>query len=1185
MTNPDDCPFCTLDSPRVFHRESTVVALWDAYPVAEHHSLIVPIRHVASWFDLTAEEHQDIVRTIHAAKCHIEQRSVPGGFNIGVNVGAAAGQTVFHVHVHLIPRRFGDVYDPTGGVRRVIPAKAIYLASLSRDPDPQLHPHLTTGRDLPLLPKLLHELDRAQEIDINAAFVLESGVNLIYDHLHDHLQRGGCVRFLTGDYMSLTDPTALRRLLDLEGNLTPRVFETTTTSFHPKAYIFRALDGTGAAYVGSSNLTAPALLDGVEWNYRVDRLGNPAGFRAIKKSFDTLFDDPLTKPLTEEWIDSYERRRQTTPRIHVTDVTPDGIQQLPEPHDIQREVLTLLSATREEGNTAGLVVLATGLGKTWLAAFDSSRPEFKRVLFVAHRQEILGQAKATFRRIRPSSHLGTYSGQEKDPDAEVLFASIQTLGRTRHLQQFSRDAFDYIIVDEFHHAAASTYRQLIDHFRPKFLLGLTATPERTDGGDLLALCHENLVYRCDFVEGIEGGWLCPFHYFGVPDDVDYTNIPWRGTHFDEEELTQAVATQKRAQNVLELYRKHGGRRTLGFCCSKTHADFMAKYFLERGIWAVAVHSGSESAPRADSLERLQRGELDIVFAVDMFNEGVDLPTVDTVIMLRPTESSILWTQQFGRGLRKADGKDHLRVIDYIGNHRVFLLKLRTLLEPLMHGDAINSDSVLAHALERVRRGELTLPPGCEITYNLQAIDIIKAMLRTPKGAETIRLFYEDFRDRLGVRPTATEVHHSGYGLQALRQRHGSWFQFVDEMGDLEVGKPAVLASEAGTFVKELETTPMTRSYKMLVLLAMLETGRFPGSISIEELVTEVRQLAQRRDALRQEFGTALQDDKALTELLITNPILAWTGGAGTGGVKYFRYEGGVLSTNLPDMDSDATAAFCDAVREMADYRLSEYLGRKPENGPEFFVCNVSHAGDLPILFLPDRGRTAGIPSSWVPIVADGEEYEADFVKVAVNVVRKAGSPQNVLPFLLRKWFGPDAGQTGTAHRVQFKRSGSDLVMMPLTVQASSLELWREYTREQIPPLFGLPFKGPVWQQGFVVQGKSVFLLVTLQKGGMDESFQYEDRFLAPDEFHWQSQNRTTQESKHGQIISRHAEFGYAIHLWVRESSSRQGRACPFRYCGEVDFQRWQGDKPITVWWKLRQPVPERLWKVLGVPKQ
>ena len=195
-------------------------------------------------------------------------------------------------------------------------------------------------------------------------------------------------------------------------------------------------------------------------------------------------------------------------------------------------------------------------------------------------------------------------GQERDADADVLFASIQTLGRAAHLERFPRDAFDYIVVDEFHHAAAPTYRRLIDHFRPKFLLGLTATPERTDGGDLLALCEENLVYRCDLVEGVKQDLLCRFRYFGVPDEVDYRNIPWRNSRFDEEELTRHVATQSRARNAYEQLQKRGGTRTLAFCVSQRHADFMADFFRQQGLRAVAVHSGDTSAPRAQSLEEL-----------------------------------------------------------------------------------------------------------------------------------------------------------------------------------------------------------------------------------------------------------------------------------------------------------------------------------------------------------------------------------------------------------------------------------------------------------------------------------------------------------------------------------------------------------------------------------------------------
>ena len=219
---------------------------------------------------------------------------------------------------------------------------------------------------------------------------------------------------------------------------------------------------------------------------------------------------------------------------------------------------------------------------------------------------------------RPKATLGRYDGQNWDHWADIVFASILTLGRSRHLEKFRPETFDYIVVDEFHHAAARTYRNLLNHFRPKFLLGLTATPERMDGGDLLALCQENLVFRCDAFDGIDRGLLCPFQYFGVPDDVDYAQIPWRNARFDEEALTQAVATRKRAQNALEQYRKRGGRRALAFCVSQRHADFMADFFRGAGVRAVAVHAGAESAPRAASLEQLAAGGIDVIFAVDMF---------------------------------------------------------------------------------------------------------------------------------------------------------------------------------------------------------------------------------------------------------------------------------------------------------------------------------------------------------------------------------------------------------------------------------------------------------------------------------------------------------------------------------------------------------------------------------------
>jgi superfamily II DNA or RNA helicase/diadenosine tetraphosphate (Ap4A) HIT family hydrolase len=1119
-----DCPFCEPDPERVFYRGSRVLGLWDAFPVSEGHALLVPQRHIPTWFDTSREEQVELTQSLTVAREAILARHSPDGFNIGINIGEAGGQTVSHLHVHLIPRYRGDVEDPRGGVRHVLPSRANYL--LPKDPGPDRvsdrpleasFSGLVTGEDDPLLPHLLRHLDDSESADLLASFILESGVQLLEGHLADLLERGGRIRILTGDYLGITDPNALLRLLDLkEGTareLDVRIFVSGGTSFHPKAYLFYGRNPI--AYVGSSNLSQSALAEGIEWNYRI--LFH-SGFDAVARGFERLFHDPRTRPLDASWIESYRNRRPKT-LVPPVDFSPEPPREVPEPHEIQTEALEALARTRAEGNAAGLVVLATGLGKTWLSAFDTVRFGAKRVLFVAHREEILRQALATFRAIRPEATLGLYTGFDKALEAEVLFASIQTLGRSEHLRRFGPRAFDYIIVDEFHHASARTYRRLIDHFEPEFLLGLTATPERTDGGDLLALCGENLVYRCDLVRGIERELLSPFRYIGVPDDVDYENIPWRSTRFDEEALTKAVATQKRAENALGQHRKHGGARTLAFCCSQKHADFMKEYFERKGVRAASVHTGENADPRARSLERLESGEIDVLFAVDIFNEGLDLPNIDTVMMLRPTESRILWMQQFGRGLRRAEGKERLTVVDYIGNHRTFLLKPQTLL------GLEKGDKELALALERLQAGELELPPGCEVTYELEAVNILKALLRIPKEPEALKAWYESFRERHGERPTALEAHHAGYVPRSVGKTHGSWLGFVTSMGDVHTifeGTPA------GAFLKSLETTPMTKSYKMLTLLAMLNVDQFPGAILIDELANDFSRLARRNATLRADVGDALEDAESLRRLLEKNPIDAWAGGKGTGDQSFFRYDGREFRATF-DVAPSEREPFQELVRELADWRLGEYLDRHQHAPTEGIVCKVSHANERPILFLPDRATHPGIPEGWTEVQIDGEHYEANFVKVAVNVMRRPGKDRNELPTLLRGWFGPDAGLPGTNFQVVFRHTDEGWTLEPANRRTrEGLELWESYSREQIPILFGAR-SSPQWQQsGFIWEGNKMVLLVTLEKASHPEEHRYEDRFLSPDTFQWQSQNRTTQRGKPGQAIRNHREKGIQV---------------------------------------------------------
>ena len=428
--------------------------------------------------------------------------------------------------------------------------------------------------------------------------------------------------------------------------------------------------------------------------------------------------------------------------------------------------------------------------------------------------------------------------------------------------------------------------------------------------------------------------------------MDYRNIPWRNARFDPEALTKAVETQSRAANALEQYRRLAGKRTLAFCCSQTHAEFMVGYFRNAGLRAVAVHSGESSAPRAESLAALESGNVDVLFAVDMFNEGVDLPNVDTVLMLRPTESSIIWTQQFGRGLRLAEGKPHLTVIDYIGNHRTFLVKVRSLLQPALEIGPADRD--LAGALSRLWENDVELPPGCEVTYELETVNILKALLsrrfrRAPSDAakdkegnvlpsvlfpmsnEDVRIFYEDFRERQGVRPTASEMFHAGYNPRLLRKSHGSWFRFVRAMGDLTESQQRAF-DQAGEFLDLLELTPMSRSFKMLTLMAMLQEGDLPGEISIGDLTAKFQHLTLRSAVLRRDVGKSVNDQAKLQKKIEEYPIENWVRGKGMGGRSFFAYDGFTFRTTI-EMAAESSEDFRDLVREIVDWRLAEYLQR------------------------------------------------------------------------------------------------------------------------------------------------------------------------------------------------------------------------------------------------------------------
>ena len=694
--------------------------------------------------------------------------------------------------------------------------------------------YLVTGRNKQyLLHEIRNALKNATSIEIAVSFIRMSGLSLIIKDIEDAMnseERNVKLSLLTSDYMNITEPQALKRLMLLkERGADVQIFESKqATSFHLKSYIFIKISGekltTARAFVGSSNISKTALTDGIEWNYRIaypnhDDKEALARIEEIREQYHYLFTLPQVKPLTFDLIADYEIRYNTarvvTP-IQSAALLPDEKEhEIPEPREHQVTALAALKQAREEGVQRGLVVLATGMGKTYLAAFDAAQVNAKKVLFVAHREEILLQAEASFLKIHPNKKVGRYSGRQKDEEYDFLFASIQTIGQLTHLAQFPATAFDYIVVDEFHHAAAGGYQRLLKHFTASFLLGLTATPNRTDGSDILKLCDSNLIYQQDLFDGVKADALCPFTYYGIFDkEVDYEHLPWRNGKFDPEKLSNKLATKGRAKHVLNEWKKKSQDVSLAFCVSRKHADYMADYFNQQGVAAASVHSDS-SLTRSEALEKLNNGEIKILFSVDLFNEGVDLPKIDTVLMLRPTESKILFLQQMGRGLRKSEEKDRLIILDFVGNHHSFLNRPEMLLASIIEGPQSRKKMVdLAKNVNKL------LPAGCYVNFDLEFIDFL-----TRLSEDELDIQYDKLKETLGRRPTYTEFYQSGASLEKLRRNRGAWWEFVDSKGDLETGELEVLEEHLQWF-KDLAVTRTSKCYKLVLLATLIEHNAF-----------------------------------------------------------------------------------------------------------------------------------------------------------------------------------------------------------------------------------------------------------------------------------------------------------------------------------------------------------------------
>jgi superfamily II DNA or RNA helicase/HKD family nuclease len=676
--------------------------------------------------------------------------------------------------VALCQEAAGADHEVAAGARQLREVRAGHLAPPRPRPSVPLSANaiLVNGRGEP---RIGHELSReigsADRVDLIVAFLFWRGVRLIERDLADLVARGGHVRVLTTTYAAATEQRAIDALVGLGAEVKVS-YDIGATRLHAKAWLFERATGLTTAYVGSSNLSRSAQIDGLEWNVRLAEAESPGLVRRFRTVFESYWASEQFEPYDPTTFATAIRSTKSpalADEVVALDVHPY-------PH--QRRILEDLDVERKRHNRwRNFVVAATGTGKTVVAAFDYRRlrddlaidgRRDASLLFIAHRREILHQSLTTFRQVLRRGDFGELFVDGVRPDQwRHVFASIQSLANV-DLERVPNDHFDVVIVDEFHHAEAPTYQRLLEHVKPRVLLGLTATPERADGRSVLRWFDDRIASELRLWDAVEGGMLSPFQYFGLHDDVDLEGLEWRRGGYDIGALDRVYTgndarAAKVVAEVCRLVADPGRMRALGFCVSVAHAHFMARYFSERGLAARALDATTAPDVRRAALADLESGDIHALFAVDLLNEGVDLPHVDTVLFLRPTESATVFLQQLGRGLRRADDKPCLTVIDFIGNqNRRFRFDRRY--------RALTGAS-RAEIEQFARDGFPFLPSGCHIELDRIAskivLDNIRQQLRVPR-----RELVDEAR-RTGDRPLATFLGQTQFELEDLYRSNDS----------------------------------------------------------------------------------------------------------------------------------------------------------------------------------------------------------------------------------------------------------------------------------------------------------------------------------------------------------------------------------------------------------------------------